>query len=123
VSDYFPVVIEREDNGTYSAWVAGVPGVYAAADTMSVAKRSIRNALVAHLAALRELGRTPKPKVELLVLSAKTGAISERLRFTGPAALLGRHTSVAKAAAARRNGRKGGRPRKSVATTKARRTR
>lgn len=29
--EHYPVVVERETNGTFSAWVAGLPGVYAAA--------------------------------------------------------------------------------------------
>ena len=44
-----PVIVEHESNGTFSAWVAGLPGVYAAADTAAAAKRAIRSALIAHL--------------------------------------------------------------------------
>lgn len=44
---HYAVVVERETNGTFSAWVAGLPGVYAAADTASAAKRAIRSVLAA----------------------------------------------------------------------------
>ena len=67
-AEYFPVVIERESNGTFSAWVAGLPGVYAAADTAAVAKRAIRRALAAHLDGLRKLGREPQSKADIFVL-------------------------------------------------------
>lgn len=50
VTQYFPIVVERESNGTFSAWVAGLLGVYAAADTAIAAKRGIRAALAAHIA-------------------------------------------------------------------------
>ena len=110
--EHYPVVVERESNGTFSAWVAGLPGVYAAADTAAAAKRGIRSALAAHLDALTALGQEVKPHADLLVLrhDARARTRRERLRFVGPAALMGKKTTAAKAEAARRNGRKGGRP-------------
>ena len=48
MTNYFPVVIEQEPNGTFSAWVPGLAGVYAAADTRAKAKSAIRDAAVAH---------------------------------------------------------------------------
>lgn len=107
MTNYFPVVIEQESNGTFSAWVAGMPGVYAAADTRASAKRAIREALAAHLDALKELGRPATSKADLFVLRER----NKNLTFTGFGALLGRKRSIAKAQAARVNGRKGGRPR------------
>ena len=63
--EHYPVVVERESNGTFSAWVAGMPGVYAAADTAAAAKRAIRSALAAHLDALTALGHDLKPQADL----------------------------------------------------------
>ena len=118
MTEYYPVVIEREDNGTFSAWVAGLPGVYAAADTAAVAERAIRSAFAAHLDGLRALGRDPEPQADVVVLRHDAAARTrrEKLRFVGLGALMGKKTTSAKADAARRNGRKGGRPRNVAAT-------
>lgn len=110
MAEYFLVVVEREENGTFSAYIAGLPGVYAAADTAAVAKRSIRTALADHLRALHELGQAPHANAQVAVL--RYTPERDELHFTGIGALLGRKTSADKAEAARRNGRLGGRPRK-----------
>ncbi len=113
MTQHYSIVVERETNGTFSAWVAGLPGVYAAADTASAAKRGIRSALAAHLKTLASRGQAAEPHGDVAVLrydAPRTGR--PRLRYVGLGALLGRRTSIAKTEAARRNGRKGGRPRK-----------
>lgn len=116
MTQHFTAVIEREENGLFSAYVAGVPGVYAAADTAAQARRAIRSALAAHLDALADLGREPEAWGDVAVLRydrpGRTGR--GRLRLVGLGALLGRVTSEAKARAARINGRKGGRPRRAA---------
>jgi predicted RNase H-like HicB family nuclease len=112
MTQYFPVVVERESNGSFSAWVAGLPGVYAAADTAAAARSAIRRAFAAHIVALRDLGKTPRPQADVVVLRRNTFATrADTLDFVGVGALLGRGTSRAKATSARSNGRKGGRPR------------
>lgn len=112
MTQHFPIVIEHETNGTWSAWVAGLPGVYAAADSLARAKRAIREAVTAHLDTLGDVGQLPRGKADIVVLryDADAPRRQTRVRFVGLGALLGRTTSPAKAAAARRNGRKGGRP-------------
>ena len=59
VTMHYPVIVERESNGTFSAWVAGLPGVYAAADTALAAKRAIRSAVIGAYREAGSLGRGP----------------------------------------------------------------
>ena len=116
MTQHFPIVIEHEANGTWSAWVAGLPGVYAAADSLAQAKRAIRLTVTAHLDALERMGQSPRGTADVAVLRYDPGLPRKqtRIRFVGLGALLGRTTSPAKAAAARRNGKKGGRPLKAA---------
>ena len=76
MTQYFPIIVEQESNGTFSAWVAGLPGVYAAADTVTAAKRGIRSALAAHLAALASALARSGP----LLLSRSDPASDQDLR-------------------------------------------
>ena len=112
MTQYFPIIVEQEPNGSFSAWVAGLAGVYAAADTAAAAKQGIRRALAAHLEALPGAGRVVEMRADVTVLRRDEFATRRpELRFVGVGALLGRSGGRAKALAARRNGRKGGRPR------------
>ncbi len=101
VTQHFPIVIEHEANGTWSAWVAGLPGVYAAADSLAAAKRAIGQAVTAHLATLEGMGQSPRGSANVSVLRYDSGQRRQqtRVRFVGLGALLGRTTSPAKAAA------------------------
>lgn len=56
MTQHFPIKIERETNGSVSAWVVDLPGVYAAADTPAEARIAVRAAVTAHLNALAKLG-------------------------------------------------------------------
>ena len=86
---HYPVIVERESNGTFSAWVAGLPGVYAAADTASAAKRAIRSALIAHLDKLETSGGDPTPRADVALLRYDAGARTRResLRYVKVGAL------------------------------------
>ena len=57
MKSHYPIVLEHETNGTVSAYVIGLPGVFAAADTERAAGAAIRKALRAHLAALQSSDR------------------------------------------------------------------
>lgn len=107
-TEHYTAVFEEEANGTISAWIVGVTGVYASADSVAAAKTALRQALDEHLATLRELNQRGTPRSEVHILRSR----GERLDYVGLGALLGKRTSRAKASAARANGRKGGRPRR-----------
>ncbi|HQX82886.1 MAG TPA: hypothetical protein PKW63_14065 [Vicinamibacterales bacterium] len=110
---HFPLVVEEESNGTMSAYVVGVPGVYASADSARSAIAGVRRALVAHLELLERVGEPlPTRQAQVRVLKVTGGRRTSRPAVTtvGLGALLGRKTSRAKAAAARANGLRGGRP-------------
>src|SRR5215471_13984382 len=113
MTSHYPIVLERESNGTVSAYVVGVPGVFAAADSEPAAARAIRKALEAHFVALQELSSVPKPRASLRVARITYGPNqATEVGLVGIGALLGRKRSAKKTAAARANGRRGGRPRR-----------
>jgi predicted RNase H-like HicB family nuclease len=113
---FYTVVFQHEDNGTVSAYMPDLPGVYASGDTLAGARRGIREALEGYLRAMRTRGwRVPARRAEVTVARVDVGAEGERVSLVGVGALLGRRTSSAKAATSRANGARGGRPRKTAA--------
>jgi predicted RNase H-like HicB family nuclease len=108
----YPIVFEVEETGAVSAYVPDLP-VYAAADTAEEAERKVRSVL-AHYLADRLARGLPLPGSRTVVKVARISSASGRrstVTIVSPAALLGRQRSAKKAAASRRNGLRGGRPR------------
>src|SRR5512134_3288272 len=96
----FPVVVEREDSGVFSAYVAGLP-VYAQGATAVQAERAIRRTLTAYLEAHPRISSSANVKVAT-VKSLIRGR-KPKVALVSAAALLGSRTSRRKVASSRAN--------------------
>ena len=115
-AQHFSVVFLHEDNGTVSAHLPELPGVYAAAATLGGARQGIRRALEGYLREMADRGwAVPTRRADVAVIKIERRASQPCVRLLGVGALLGRKTSRAKALSSRANGRKGGRPGKPAA--------
>ena len=111
----FPVIVEREDSGVFSAYVVGLP-VYAQGATELRAARAIRQTLMAYLEAHPDTPSSTACVRVAAVLQPGTPGVKPIVELKSAAALIGGTTSRRKAAASRANGRLGGRPRLSHST-------
>ena len=111
MTTHYPILLEAEATGAVSAYVPDLP-VYAAGNTAEEAEQAIRHLLASYLSDRQAKG-LPLPASRTIVKVARINATALRstVAIVSSAALLGRERSARKAAAARRNGLQGGRPR------------
>jgi predicted RNase H-like HicB family nuclease len=107
----YPILLQAEATGAVSAYVPGLP-VCAAGNTADEAERAIRDRLASYLSDRQAKGLPlPASRTTVKVARINTTALRSTVAIVSSAALLGRERSPRKAAAARRNGLRGGRPR------------
>ena len=102
MASHFPIVFEQEDSGAYSAYVAGLP-VYAQGRTRAQTASAIVRTLRAYLEAHPQ--QEPRAEVQVAKVSAPANRFARpKVSLVTAAALVGRRTSVRKAASSRANG-------------------
>ena len=61
----YAIIIERADDGSFSAYVPDLPGCTSCADSVDALRVSIREAIASHIAVLREFGEHVPPPTSL----------------------------------------------------------
>ena len=106
-TEYASIVVEREDNGSFSATVPGYP-IFVAADTEAEAAGLARDGLALLLRESATASRAARVHFARIQRPLEGPAT---VSFVGVGAVLGSAKSAAKTRSSRANGKLGGRPR------------
>jgi predicted RNase H-like HicB family nuclease len=69
----FTVILEREEDGGYHAFIPALPGCHSQGDNLEEATNNIREAMEAYIESLKSRGE-PVPKEDILITPIEVAA-------------------------------------------------
>ena len=106
-TERFPIIIDREESGAYSAYAPGLP-LFAAADSLKEVSAAMRDMIAIYFE--EHPDATSTSSVVQVATVTRHAKKPPTVTYGGVGALLGAIRSPRKARAARANGKLGGRP-------------